>query len=87
MASSCLPEKALYPLAVLCRHLGVSRSGYYAWAARPECERKKRDWALHLEVAAVHQDSRGTYGAPRVHAELKARGQRVAQKRVARLMR
>lgn len=80
-------KKALYPIAVLCRHLGVSRSGYYAWATRPECERKRRDRSLHLEVAAVHQESRGTYGAPRVHAELKARGQRVARKRVARLMR
>ena len=80
-------KKALYPVAVLCRHLGLSRSSDYAWAARPECERKKRDRALHLEVAAVYQDSRGTYGAPRVHAELKARGQRVARKRVARLMR
>ncbi|RYZ12768.1 MAG: IS3 family transposase, partial [Myxococcaceae bacterium] len=80
-------KKALYPVAVLCRHLGVSRSGYYAWEKRPESERKRRDRALHLEVAAVHQESRGTYGAPRVHAELKARGQRVARKRVARLMR
>ncbi|NBD09110.1 IS3 family transposase [Corallococcus silvisoli] len=80
-------EKALFPVAALCRHLSVSRSGYYAWAKRPESERKKRDRALQLEVAAIHQESRGTYGAPRVHAELKARGQRVARKRVARLMR
>ncbi|WP_233597565.1 MULTISPECIES: IS3 family transposase [Corallococcus] len=80
-------EKALYPVAVLCRHLGVSRSGYYAWAKRPESERKKSDRALSTEVLAIHQESRGTYGAPRVHAELKARGRRVARKRVARLMR
>ncbi|CAM4260442.1 IS3 family transposase [Corallococcus exiguus] len=80
-------EKALFPVAVLCRHLGVSRSGYYAWANRPESEHKKSDRALRIEVLAIHQESRGTYGAPRVHAELKARGRRVARKRVARLMR
>uniref|UniRef100_UPI0038B3613F IS3 family transposase n=1 Tax=Corallococcus silvisoli TaxID=2697031 RepID=UPI0038B3613F len=53
--------------------MNVFRSGYYAWAKRPESERKKCDRALQLEVAAIHQQSRGTYGAPRVHAELKAR--------------
>ncbi|NOJ83920.1 IS3 family transposase [Myxococcus xanthus] len=81
-------KKALFPVATLCRHLGVSRSGYYAWVKRPEqSERAKSDQALGVEVLAVHQESRGTYGAPRVHAELKARGRRVARKRVARLMR
>lgn len=80
-------KKACFPVASLCRHLGVSRSGYYAWAKRPESARKKSDRALSVEVVAVHQESRGTYGAPRVHAELKARGRRVARKRVARLMR
>jgi putative transposase len=79
--------QALFPVASLCRHLGVSRSGYYAWAKRPESERMKSDRALSVEVLAVHQESRGTYGAPRVHAELKVRGRRVARKRVARLMR
>ncbi|AGC43458.1 IS5 family transposase orfB [Myxococcus stipitatus DSM 14675] len=80
-------EKARFPVAALCRHLGVSRSGYDACANRPESERKERDRALSVEVVAVHQESRGTYGAPRVHAELRARGRRVARKRVARLMR
>ncbi|CAM3290013.1 hypothetical protein G4177_34960 [Corallococcus sp. ZKHCc1 1396] len=65
-------KKALYPVAVLCRHLGVSRSGYYAWEKRPESERKRRDRALHLEVAAVHQESRGTYwSCPRQIGQLK----------------
>jgi transposase InsO family protein len=80
-------EKAQFPVAVLCRHLGVSRSGYYAWAKRSESARRQGDQALTLEVAAIHHDSRGTYGAPRVHAELRARGRRHSRKRVARLLR
>ncbi|RKG95619.1 IS3 family transposase [Corallococcus sp. CA047B] len=80
-------EKASLSVAFLCRQLGVSRSGYYAWAKRPESQRKKSDRALTQQVAAIHQESRGTYGSPRVHAELRARGHHVAEKRVARLMR
>ncbi|AGC47870.1 IS5 family transposase orfB [Myxococcus stipitatus DSM 14675] len=80
-------KKACFPVAALCRLLGVSRSGYYDWATRPESAHQQRDRALRVEVLAVHQESRETYGAPRVHAELKARGRRVARKRVARLMR
>ncbi|RKG59026.1 IS3 family transposase [Corallococcus sp. AB011P] len=80
-------EKAFFPVAALYRQMGVSRSGYYSWAKRLEPERKKRDRAISIEVLAIHQESRGTYGAPRVHAELKACGQRVARQRVARLMR
>jgi transposase InsO family protein len=64
----------------------VSRSGYYAWKQRPESERHKTDRALGEVVTAVQQQSRGTYGSPRVHAELCARRQRVSRKRVARLM-
>lgn len=80
-------KKASYPVALLCQHLDVSRSGYYAWAKRPESQRDRSDRALSVEVAAVHQESRSRYGSPRVHAELRARGQRVSRKRVARLMR
>ena len=80
-------KKACYPVAVLCEQLGVSRSGYYAWARRAESSRSQSDRELGLEVAAVHQESRGRYGSPRVHAELRARGRHVARKRVARLMR
>jgi hypothetical protein len=50
-------------VALLCRHLGVSRSGYYAWAKRPESERDKSERALSVEVAAVHQESRSRYGS------------------------
>ncbi len=57
-----------------------------AWKKRPESKRLKADRALAAEVTAVHQQSRGRYGSPRVHAELRARGRRVSRKRVARLM-
>ncbi len=74
-------KKACYPVAALCEQLGVSRSGYYAWSKRAESPRSQSDRALSLEVAAVHQESRGRYGSPRVHAELRARGRHVARKR------
>ncbi len=80
-------EKACYPVALMCRVLQVSRSGYYAWRKRPAAERRRQDQRLTLEVAAIHAGSRGRYGSPRVHAELHQRGQRIARKRVARLMR
>jgi transposase InsO family protein len=80
-------EKAHFPVDFMCQQLGVSRSGYYAWKGRPESERHKADRVLAEVVTTVHQESRGTYGSPRVHAELRARGQRVSRKRVARLMR
>ncbi|NNC16696.1 IS3 family transposase [Corallococcus exiguus] len=80
-------QKASMSVAFMCHQLGVSRSGYYAWAKRPESQRQKSDRELAVEVTAIHQESRGTYGSPRVHAELRARGRRVSEKRVARLMR
>ena len=79
-------QKALFPVCFMCAQLSVSRSGYYAWKRRPESERRRSDRALAEVVSAVHRDSRGTYGSPRVHAELRARGQRVSRKRVARVM-
>jgi putative transposase len=80
-------EKAWYPVTLMCRVLHVSRSGYYAWCKRPAAERSREDQRLTLEVAAIHAESRGRYGSPRVHAELQQRGHRIARKRVARLMR
>jgi putative transposase len=79
-------QKAHFPIDFMCQQLSVSRSGYYAWKERPESERHKADQVLAQEVVAVHQQSRGRYGSPRVHAELRARGRRVSRKRVARLM-
>jgi len=80
-------EKATYPVAVLCRALEVSRAGYYAWACRGVSTRAQADAALTQQIRTIHAASRGTYGAPRVHAELRASGQRVGRQRVARLMR
>lgn len=75
-------------VAVACRVLEVSRSGFYEWLGRPASARDVDDAHLLDEIRAVHEMSRGTYGAPRVHAELRLdRGHRIGRKRVARLMR
>jgi len=74
-------------VTTMCRLLGVSPSGYYAWLHRPRSQREQSDEALLAQIRAIHLRSRGTYGAPRVHAELLATGHRVSHKRVARLMR
>lgn len=81
-------EKAGFPVAFMCRHLGVSRSGYYAWCGRPQSARTVADAALTETIRQIHVASRQTYGAPRIHAEL-AHAHAVAcgRKRVARLMR
>ena len=72
---------------MLCRLLGVSRSGYYAWRSRPPSERSRFDAVLSEKLETIHRNSRATYGALRVHAELRAIGIRCGRKRVARLMR
>jgi putative transposase len=72
---------------MMCRLLRVSRSGYYAWRARAPSPRTLSDRALTARIRVIHERSRGTYGAPRIHAELDAEGERVGVKRVARLMR
>jgi transposase InsO family protein len=76
-----------FPTAAMCRALSVSASGYYAWKRRPPGARAKDDAQLAVEITAAHKRSRGTYGSPRVHAELQAKGTRVGRKRVERLMR
>jgi putative transposase len=80
-------EKASHSVPLLCRVLGVSRSGYYAWRRRPPSERARFDAVLSEKIEMIHRNSRATYGAPRVHAELAAIGIRCSRKRVARLMR
>lgn len=80
-------EKASYPVATLCRMLGVSKSGYYAWRSRPPSKRTRQDALLTERIREIHSRSRETYGYPRVHAELRSLGVRCGRRRVARLMR
>jgi len=80
-------HQASYPIATQCRLLEVSTSGYYAWCKREVSARKQADQELLDRIRGIHAESRATYGAPRVHAELAALAVRVGRKRVARLMR
>jgi putative transposase len=79
-------ERAHLPVALLCRMLGVSRSGYYDWKGRSPSMRSRQDAALTAKIREIHRRSRETYGSPRVHAELRALGARCSRKRVERLM-
>jgi putative transposase len=80
-------ERANHPVSLLCRALGVSRSGFHAFCRRPPCERALCDARLLERIEQIHKQSRDTYGAPRVHAELRREGVLVSRKRVERLMR
>lgn len=80
-------EKAAFPVALLCRMVGVARAGYYAWGERRASARAQADAALTVHIQRLHRESRATYGAPRIHASLTAAGCRVGRKRVARLLR
>ena len=80
-------EKANHDVRTMCRLLGVSRSGYYAWRSRPPSARTVADAELTRAIVRIHEASRGTYGRPRVQAELRYEGTRCSGKRVGRLMR
>ena len=80
-------HQAMYPIRTMARVLKVSASGYYAWRSRPASARATADADLTRHIRTIHAGSHGTYGAPRVHAELKADGLSVGRKRIARLMR
>jgi putative transposase len=80
-------EKAEHSVPLMCRVLKVSTSGYYAFRVRPPSRRERNDDALTEHIHQIHHDCRGTYGVPRVHAQLHAEGERVGNKRVGRLMR
>ena len=69
-------EKANHPVTLLCRILGVPRSSFYAWAEGEDARRARQraDEALAHEITVVHLASRGAYGVPRVHAELRRLG-------------
>ncbi len=77
----------MYPIATMCRVLEVSTSGYYAWFERRASARAERDAQLKQRIREIHERSDGTYGRPRVHAELQDDGEAVSPKRVGRLMR
>jgi putative transposase len=79
-------HQAEHDVTKLCRALSVSSSGYYAWCSRPPSARAQEDAKLLLKIHAIHEQSRATYGVPRVHAVLRAEGVHVGRKRVARLM-
>lgn len=80
-------EKDHHRVARLCGVLRISRSGYYAWQRRGASERSAQDVVLAARISAIHSESDGTYGVPRVHAELRDQGIRISRRRVARLMR
>src|SRR3954447_5747092 len=80
-------HQASFPIATMARVLGVSEAGYYAWRQRPASAHAVADTALLKRVRTIHASSRETYGAPRVHAELRAGGEKHGRKRIARLMR
>lgn len=80
-------EKTHHAVSLLARVLGVSRQGYYAWARRGPSACALRDAELTEVIHQHHRRSHGTYGAPRIHADLREDGQHLGRKRVARLMR
>ena len=80
-------NQASHSVRRMCGLLGVSRSGYYTWLSRHPAARERPDRALRDRIVDIHARSRGTYGAPRVRAELPAEGVAVGRKRMARLIR
>jgi putative transposase len=80
-------RQAEHPVATMCRVLEVSPSGYYAWVERAPSKWAREDAVLRQRIETIHRESRGTYGRPRVHAELKEQGVHVGCKRITRLMR
>ena len=79
--------KGDHPIRRLCGLLGVSPSGYYRWQQMRPSTRAREDAALSAQIAAAHQASRGTYGAPRIVVDLREEGTRTSKRRCARLMR
>ena len=81
-------NQATQSVALMCRLLKVSKSGFYAWDGRPMSHRERTDIALTAKIHAIHRRSRGAYGSPMIHAALADdHGIRISRKRVARLMR
>jgi putative transposase len=79
-------RKAMFPVAIMCRVLGVSSSGFYAWVGRPESSRAQQDRRLRVLVRASFEESKHRYGSPRIQVDLLEQDIRVSRKRVIRLM-
>lgn len=80
-------NQAAFPIRAMCRVLGLSPSGYYAWLKRPPSARALRDEELKERIKMIYTENRRVYGRPRIHADLREQGERVGAKRVGRLMR
>lgn len=80
-------HRGQFSITAMARVLEVSTSGYYSWRRREESRRSKANRKLLVEIKAIHAESDATYGSPRIHRELQARGIRCGENRVARLMR
>lgn len=80
-------HRATWPIAIPCRVLAVSRSGDYEWRRRPVSERAKRRASLTARIRELHVGHHASRGSPRVHRELRARGEAVNEKTVAKVMR
>lgn len=80
-------HRAEYPVVLMCRVLEVSRSGFYAAERRTPSSRVAENQSLQAIIGAIHETSRGTYGSPRIHRELRATGRPCGRNRIARLMR
>jgi putative transposase len=80
-------ERASFPIAALCRVFDVTRQGYYAYATRPPSSRVRSDAELCIAVREVFEETRETYGSPRMLAELRRRGMRIGKRRIERCMR
>ena len=76
-------HREAFPVGLMCQVLEVGTSGFYAWLKRPESLRSRENRRLLVEIKAVHQRSRQTYGSPRIHADLQANGHVCGKHRVA----
>jgi putative transposase len=80
-----LQNRQEFPVVVMCRVLGVSESGFYAWRKRPACQRKREDAQVTQEIEQAFVTHQGRYGSPRIHRELRDQGRNCSRKRVAQM--
>ncbi len=80
-------ERAQFPVSLLCRTIGVTRQGFYAWLGRAPSARSVSDAALLERIRQIHRETNQAYGAPRIYLDLRDEGVGVGKKRIARLMR